>query len=40
MLDFDGVVRLSVRGPMAAVGDAADPPPWHALSFAPLSAVA
>jgi hypothetical protein len=40
MVDFDQVARLSVNGPMAAVGKDADPPPWHALSFAPLGAVA
>jgi hypothetical protein len=38
--NFDQVVRLSVNGPMVAVGGDADPPPWHALSFAPLGAVA
>jgi hypothetical protein len=40
MVDFDDAVRLSVNGPMAAVGRDADPPPWHALSFAPLGVVA
>jgi hypothetical protein len=40
MVDFDQVVRLSVNEPMAAVGGDADPPPWHALSFAALGAVA
>ena len=40
MADFDDVARLSVNGPMAAVGRDADPPPWHALSFAPLGVVA
>ncbi len=40
MVDFDQVVRLSVNGPMAAVGRDADSQPWHALSFAPLSVVA
>jgi hypothetical protein len=40
MVDFDEVVRLSVKGPMVAVGGNADPPPWHALSFAPLHVVA
>jgi hypothetical protein len=40
MVDFDQVARLSVNGPMAAVGRDADPPPWHALSFAPLGVVA
>jgi DNA-binding transcriptional LysR family regulator len=40
MVEFDEVVRLSVKGPMVAVGREADPPPWHALSFAPLCVVA
>ncbi len=40
MVDFDQVVRLSVNGPMVAVGRDADPPPWYALSFAPLGVVA
>jgi hypothetical protein len=37
---FDAVWRLAVSGPMIAVGRNADPPPWHALSYAPLHAVA
>jgi len=37
---FEDVVRRAVRGPMVAVGEEASPPPYHALSFAPLSAVA
>ena len=40
MVAFEDVVRLAVRGPMVAVGEEASPPPYHALSFAPLSAVA
>jgi hypothetical protein len=40
MADFDDVARLSVNGPMPAVGRGADMPPWHALSFAPLGVVA
>jgi hypothetical protein len=40
MVDFDQVARLSVNGPMVAVGRDADMPPWHALSFAPLGVVA
>jgi hypothetical protein len=40
MVGFDQVARLSVNGPMAAVGRDADPSPWHALSFAPLGVVA
>jgi hypothetical protein len=38
--DFDKPVKLSVFGPMIAVGREPDPQPWHALSFAPLSEVA
>src|SRR5262245_20888768 len=37
---FEDVVRLAVRGPMVAVGEEASSPPYHALSFAPLSVVA
>ncbi len=40
LVDIDQVARLSVNGPMAAVGRDADSPPWHALSFAPLGVVA
>ena len=40
MVAFEDVVRLAVRGPMVAVGEEASPPPYHALSFAPLSVVA
>ncbi len=40
MADFDDVVRLSVNGPVVAIGGDADPPPWHTLSFAPLGVVA
>ncbi len=40
MVPFEDVVRLAVRGPMVAVGEEASPPPYHALSFAPLSAAA
>jgi hypothetical protein len=39
MVPFEDVVRLAVRGPMAAVGEEASPPPYHSLSFAPLSVV-
>ena len=34
------VARVAVSGPMVAVGEPADPPPWGALSRAPLSVVA
>ena len=37
---FDAVLHLAVAGPMIAVGRDPDPAPWHALSFASLSAVA
>jgi hypothetical protein len=40
MVVFEDVVQLAVRGPMVAVGEEASPPPYHALSFAPLSVVA
>ena len=40
MVAFEDVIRLAVRGPIVAVGEEASPPPYHALSFAPLSAVA
>ena len=40
MVAFEDVARLAVRGPMVAVGEAASPRPYHALSFAPLSVVA
>jgi len=39
-LDFGQVAELAIRGPMIAVGQPADPPPWSALSYAPLVAVA
>ncbi|RWJ00041.1 hypothetical protein [Mesorhizobium sp.] len=37
---FDAMLHLAVAGPMIAVGRDPDPAPWHALSFASLSAVA
>ena len=40
MVAFEDVVRLAVRGPMVAVGEETSAPPYHALSFAPLSVVA
>jgi hypothetical protein len=40
LVAFEDVVRLAVRGPMAAVGEEATPPPYHALSYAPLSLLA
>ena len=40
MVAFEDVVRLAVRGPMAAVGEEASSPPYHALSYAPLAVLA
>jgi hypothetical protein len=40
MVAFEDAVRLAVRGPMVAVGESASPRPYHALSYAPLFAVA
>jgi hypothetical protein len=37
---FEDVVRLAVRGPMAAVGEEPSPPPYHAFSYAPLVTLA
>ena len=37
---IDEVAKISVSGPMIAVGADPDPRPWHALSYAPLGAVA
>jgi hypothetical protein len=36
---FEDVVRLAVSGPMAAVGEDPSPPPYHALSYAPLAVL-
>jgi hypothetical protein len=40
MVAFEEVVRVAVRGPMVAVGESPSPQPYHALSYAPLAAVA
>ncbi len=40
MVALEDVVCLAVRGPMVAVGEEVSPPPYHALSFAPLCVVA
>jgi hypothetical protein len=40
MVAFEDVVRLAVRGPMAAVGEDPSPPPYHALSYSPLAVLA
>jgi hypothetical protein len=37
---FDAVGALAVHGPMPAVGEPPSTPPWGALSFAPLQAIA
>jgi hypothetical protein len=39
-VDLGKVAELAICGPMIAVGRPADPPPWNALSYAPLVAVA
>ncbi len=39
-VDLGKVAELAIGGPMIAVGRPADPPPWNALSYAPLVAVA
>ena len=40
MVDFATVARLAIKGPMIAVGEPPSPPPYHALSYAPLTVVA
>ena len=40
MVPFDAVAKLAIRGPMTAVGEPPSPPPYHALSYAPLAIVA
>lgn len=40
MVSFDVAWKLIARGPMVAVGEPADPPPWHAFASAPLVHVA
>ena len=37
---FDVVVRLTLEGPLVAVGREPEPAPWHGLSYAPLHEVA
>jgi hypothetical protein len=39
-VSLEKVIELAFRGPMIAVGRDANPPPWHALSYAPLPIVA
>jgi hypothetical protein len=40
MVAFEDVARLAIRGPMAAVGEEASLPPYHALAYAPLAVIA
>lgn len=40
LVDFGIVARIAVSGPMVAVGQEPDEPPYHALSRAPLAFVA
>ena len=37
---YGALARIVISGPMVAVGGPAEPPPWHALSYAPLAVVA
>ena len=39
-MPFELAAKLAVKGPMIAVNEAPRPRPWHALSYAPLAAVA
>ena len=39
-LPFESVRALAVHGPLVAVGVSPSPPPYHALSYAPLAFVA
>ena len=38
--DFAAAARVTIGGPMVAVGCLPDPAPWHALAYAPLEQVA
>lgn len=40
MVSFDVAWELIARRPMVAVGEPADPPPWHAFASAPLAHIA
>jgi hypothetical protein len=40
MVDFAAVARLAIKGPTIAVGEQPSPPPYPALSYAPLAVVA
>lgn len=37
---FEEVAKLAVGGPMVAIGEKPDAPPWNALAFVPLRVVA
>jgi hypothetical protein len=37
---YAALCRIVICGPLAAVGKPADPPPWGALSYAPLAVIA
>jgi len=39
LVDFGVIARIVVSGPMVAVGEEPDQPPYHALSRAPLAFV-
>ena len=40
LVDFGKVAQILINGPFVAVGQLPDPPPYHALSRAPLAYVA
>ena len=40
LVPFELAAKLAVNGPMIAVNTEPSPRPWHALAYAPLSAVA
>jgi hypothetical protein len=40
LVDFGVVARIAINGPLVAVGEPSDPPPYHAHSRAPLAYVA
>ena len=39
-LGFEAALHLAIHAPMIAVGEPADPEPWHAMAHAPLRHVA
>jgi hypothetical protein len=40
LVDFGVVARIAINGPLVAVGERPDQPPYHALARAPLAYVA